>query len=140
MPTWGTTQASNDYFMNKQRNQPVDGILQYEAEPNARLLFNKLHLDNLMQVLTPYEEATAEIEIQEPMLDEPPVAPPRTAFGTFSYVRGQELPGTYTRGYQPFAGADPSGGPPTQPPPPCTTKSTYPSSSLGINHRECHPL
>ncbi len=119
MPTWGTTQAGNGLFyeQTKETNQ-LDGILQYEAEWNTRLLFNELHPDNLMQVLTPYEEATAEIEVQEPMPDEPLVAPPRTAFGTFSYIRGQEPPGTYTRGYQTFTGADPSGRPPAQPLPP----------------------
>ncbi len=76
MLTWGTTQAGNDYFMNKQRNQPADSILQYEAERNAHLLFNELHPDNLIWVLTLYKEVTAEIEIQEPMTDEPPIAPP----------------------------------------------------------------
>ncbi len=52
------------------------------------------------------------------MLDEPLVAPPRTVIGTFSYVRGQEPPGTNTCGYQPFARADPANpsGPPIQPP------------------------
>ncbi len=99
MPTWGTTQAGNDYFMNKQRNQPADNILQYKAERNTCLLFNKLHPDNLIRPLTPYEQATAEIEIQEPMLDEPLVAPPQMAIRTFSYVRGQEPPGTNTHGY-----------------------------------------
>ncbi len=52
-----------------------------------------------MQVLTPYEEVTAEIDIQELMPDETPVAPPRTTISTFSYVRGQEPPGTNTCGY-----------------------------------------
>ncbi len=67
-----------------------------------------------MWALTLYEEATAEIRIQQPMPDEPPVAPPCAAIGTFSYVRGMEPPGTNTCGYLPFAGADP--GHPTQPP------------------------
>ncbi len=118
--TWGQTQAGNDYFMNKQRNLPADDILQYEAEQNARLLYNELHPNTPMQVLTPYEKITAEIKIQEPMPDEPPVPPPRVVTGTFSYVRGQEPPGTYPCGYQPFAGADPAGGGegPTQPPQP----------------------
>ncbi len=73
-----------------------------------------------MQTLAPYEEVTAEIEIQKPMSDELPVAPPRGAIGTFSYVRGYDLPGTYTRSYLPFAGADPAqpSGPPTPPPAP----------------------
>ncbi len=118
MLTWGVTQAGNDYFMKKQQGLPADDILQYEAERNTCLLFNELHPDALMQTLTPYEEATAEIEAQKPMLDEPLVAPPRSSFGTFSYVRGQKLPGTNTCGYRPFAGADPPGGPPVQPPPP----------------------
>ncbi len=32
MPTWGATQAGNDYFMKKQQGLPADEILQYEAE------------------------------------------------------------------------------------------------------------
>ncbi len=118
MPTWGVTQAGNDYFMKKQQGLLADKILQYEAERNAHLLFNELHPDAPMWRLTLYEEATAEIEAQKPMPDEPLVAPPRTTFGTFSYVRGQELPGTNTHGYRPFARADPPGGPPVQPPAP----------------------
>ncbi len=76
MPPWGVTQAGNDYFMKKQQGLLADEILQYEAERNARLLFNELHPDAPMQTLTLYEEATAEIEVQKPMSDEPPVAPP----------------------------------------------------------------
>ncbi len=110
MPPWGKTQAGNDYFMKKQQGLPANEILQYEAERNAHLLFNELHPDAPMQVLIPYVEAT--IETQGPMPDEPPVAPPRTAIGTFSYVRGQEPPGTYPCGYQPFARAEPGAEPP----------------------------
>ncbi len=40
---WGETQAGNDYFMKKQRGLPADDILQYEAERNARLLYNEVH-------------------------------------------------------------------------------------------------
>ncbi len=112
---WGGTPAGNDYFMKKQRGIPADDILQYEAERNARLLFNKIHTDNPMWALTPYEDITAEIEIQEPMPDEPPVALPQTMIRTFSYVRGQGPPGTNTHSCQPFTGADPPGGQPTQP-------------------------
>ncbi len=85
--------------MRKQKGLPADDILQYEAEQNSRLLFNEIHPDNPMQALTLYENITAEIEIQEPMPDEPLVALPQTMIGTFSYVRGQEPPGTNTRGY-----------------------------------------
>ncbi len=113
VPTWGVTQAGNDYFMKKQQGLPANEILQYEAEQNARFLFNELHPDAPMRTLIPYEEAA--IETQEPMLDEPLVAPPRTTIRTFSYVRGHEPPGTNTHGYRPFAGADPPGGPPAQP-------------------------
>ncbi len=60
--------------MKKQQGLPADEILQYEAEQNARLLFNELHPDAPMRILIPYEEAA--VEPQEPMLDEPPVAPP----------------------------------------------------------------
>ncbi len=85
IPAWEETQAGNNYFMNKQRNLPADDILQYEAEQNARLLYNKLHPNTPMWVLTSYEKITAEIEIQEPMSDEPLVPPPRVVTGTFSY-------------------------------------------------------
>ncbi len=61
MPVWGKTQAGNDYFMKKQRGLPANDVLQYEAERNARLLFNEIHPDTLMQALTPYEDAIAEI-------------------------------------------------------------------------------
>ncbi len=118
MPTWGDTQAGNDYFMKKQQGLPAaDEILQYEAERNTCLLFNELHPDTLMRTLTPYEEAT--IPVPQQMLDEPPVFPPWTDFGNFSYVRGGEPPGTYPPSYRPFAGADPvpPDGPPIQPPP-----------------------
>ncbi len=90
--------------MKKQRGLPADDILQYKAERNTHFLWNEIHPDALMRELTPYKEATAEIEIQEPMLDEPPVPPQRGSIGTFSYVRGQEPPGTYHHGYLPFAG------------------------------------
>ncbi len=40
---WGQTQAGNDYFMKKNRGFPADDILQYEAERNARLLYNEIH-------------------------------------------------------------------------------------------------
>ncbi len=109
IPAWGETQAGNNYFMNKQNNLPADHILQYEAERNTHLLYNKLHPSTLMRPLTPYEDATAEIGIQEPMPDAPLVAPSWAPVGAFSYIRGQAPPGTYTRSYLPFAGADPSG-------------------------------
>ncbi len=85
--------------MKKQRGLPVDDILQYEAERNAHLLYNEIHPDALMWILTLYEEVTAEIEIQEPMPDELPVAPPRATNRTFSFVMGQGPPGTNTYGY-----------------------------------------
>ncbi len=97
--------------MKKQQGLPANEILQYEAERNTHLLFNELHPDALMRTLTPYEEATAEIEVQRPMPDAPPVVPPRATFGTFSYVRGNEPPGTNTRGYRPFARANPDNPP-----------------------------
>ncbi len=43
MLAWGGTQASNDYFMKKNRGLPSDDILQYEAERNTRLLYNEVH-------------------------------------------------------------------------------------------------
>ncbi len=73
-----------------------------------------------MRILTLYEDALAKIDIQCPMPDEPPVAPPRAAIGTFYHIRGMEPPGTYAPGYVPFAGADPGqpSGPPAPPPVP----------------------
>ncbi len=65
-----------------------------------------------MQVLSPYRKIPInlpEIEIQEPMPDEPPVPPPRAPVMVFSYVRGQAPSGTYTHSYLPFTGAGPSG-------------------------------
>ncbi len=47
---WGETQAGNDYFMKKNRGLPCDDILRYEAERNARLLYNEVHRN------TPIEE------------------------------------------------------------------------------------
>lgn len=135
---WGETQAGNDYFMKKQRGLPADDILQYEAEWDTCFLWNKIHLDAPVRVLTPYEEATAEIEIQEPMPDEPPVPPPRASISTFSYIRGQAPPGTYTCGYLSFAGADPGrsgSGPPTPPQPPVPLSDGH---SHGILHHQSH--
>ncbi len=116
--TWGETQAGNDYFMKKQRGIPADDILQYKAERNTCLLYNQIHRDAPMEVLAPYKDIVAEADIQMPMPDEPPVPPPRAPVTAFSYIRGQEPPGTYPSGYRPFAGAGSqsgSGGQPAQP-------------------------
>ncbi len=72
---WGETQAGHDYFMKKNRNIPADDILQYEAERNARLLYNEVHLNAPMAPMAPYEDIVAEADIQLPMPDEPPVPP-----------------------------------------------------------------
>ncbi len=118
---WREIEARNDYFMNQQRGLPSDQILQYKAGRNACLLYNKIHRDAPMRVLSPYRRITIdlpEIEIQEPMPDKPLVAPPQAPVTAFSYVRGQAPPGTYTHSYIPFGGADPSGssgGQPAQP-------------------------
>ncbi len=68
---WGETQAGNDYFMKKNRGLPADDILQYEAEQNARLLYNEVHLDAPMEPMAPYKDVVAEADIQMPMPDEP---------------------------------------------------------------------
>ncbi len=122
---WGQTQAGNDYFMKVNRNLPADDILQYEAERNARLLYNEVHLDAPMVPMAPYEDVVAEADIQMPMPDEPPVPPPRAKVTSFSYARGHGPPGTDTSGYRPFTGAGSSGGggggggqPPQPPQPP----------------------
>ncbi len=90
--------------MKINRNLPADEILQYEAERNARLLYNEVHLDAPMMPMAPYEDVVAEADTQMLMPDEPPVPPPRTSITSFSYVRGNEPPGTYASGYRPFAG------------------------------------
>ncbi len=79
IPAWGETKARNNYFMNQQRDLPSDQILQYKAGRNACLLYNEIHQDVSMQVLSPYKKIPIklpEIEIQEPMPDEPLVPPP----------------------------------------------------------------
>ncbi len=73
---WGETQAGNDYFMKKNRGLPADDILQYEAERNARLLYNEVHRNTPMEEFKPYEDVVAEADIQLPMPDSPPVPPP----------------------------------------------------------------
>ncbi len=73
---WGSTQAGNDYFMKKQQGIPADEILQYEAERNARLLYNEVHQNTPMEKFPPYEDIVTEADIQMLMPDEPPVAPP----------------------------------------------------------------
>ncbi len=122
---WGQIQAGNDYFMKKNRGFPADDILQYEAERNAGLLYNEVHLNTPMEPMAPYEDVVAEANIQLPMPDEPPVSPPRASVTTFSYVRGNAPPGTYPSGYRPFAGVGSSSGggggggrQPAQPQPP----------------------
>ncbi len=119
---WGETQAGNDYFMKKNRGLPCDDILQYEAERNARLLYNEVHRNAPIEELAPYEEIVEAADIQLPMPDEPPIPPPRAPVEpTYPYARGNAPPGTYESGYRPFAGAGGSGGgggQPAQPPQP----------------------
>ncbi len=76
IPVWGETQARNDYFMKIQRGIPSDDILQYKAERNAHLLWNQVHRNAPMEELASYEDVVTEADIQLPMPDEPPVAPP----------------------------------------------------------------
>ncbi len=129
--TWGETQAGNNYIMRRIRGLPADDILQYEAEWNARFLWNSLHRQNVMEEFPPYEEEAREIKIQEPMPDAPPVAPAQAPIGAFSYIRGQAPPGTYAPGYQPFAGGGRGGGggggggQPAQPPQPPAPPPRY---------------
>ncbi len=132
--TWGETQSGNDYLMRKIRGLHADDILQYEAEWNACFLWNSLHRQNVMEEFPPYEEEAREIEIQEPMPDSPPAAPPRAPVSAFSYVRGQAPPGTYAPRYLPFAGGGRGGGggqpaQPAQPPalPPRYALPCYPA-------------
>ncbi len=74
-----------------------------------------------MEPLAPYKDIVAEADTQMPMPDEPPVPSPQAPVTTFSYVRGNEPPGTYPSGYRPFADAGSQGdggGQPAQPPQP----------------------
>ncbi len=113
---WGETQARNDYFMKRNRGLLADDILQYEAEWNARLLYNEIHRNVPMEPMAPYEEVIVEADIQDPMPDSPPVPPPRAPVTTFSYIRGHKPPGTFSTGYKPFGGAGSSlGGESRQP-------------------------
>ncbi len=122
---WGETQAGNDYFMKKNRGLPCDKILQYEAERNARLLYNEVHRNAPIEEFPPYEDIVEAADIQLPMPDEPPVPPPRAPVKpTYPYARGNAPPGTYESGYRPFAGAGGQGGgggQPAQPPQPPAT-------------------
>ncbi len=54
---WGETIAGNDYFMKKNRGLPADEILQYEAEWNARLLYNEVHLNTPMEPMPPTKKS-----------------------------------------------------------------------------------
>ncbi len=116
---WASTNAGINYFHLASLQVPIDSILQREAGRYASLLWNDTHLEAPMRVLTPYQKIVINLplddKIQAPMPDEPPVAPPQAPIVTaFSYQRGGEPPGTYGRGYAPFAGAD-SAGEPSQP-------------------------
>ncbi len=50
--------------MKMNRNLPADNILQYEAERNARLLYNEVHLNAPMEPMAPYEDVVAEADIK----------------------------------------------------------------------------
>ncbi len=122
--TWAGTDTGREYIYFSERNIPCNNILQGEAGRYASLLYNDVHPDAPMRVLSPYRpihlNLPLDIEIPGPMLDEPPQAPPHAPIITaFSYDRRQAPPGTYSKGYLPFAGANNSGGEqPTQPPGP----------------------
>ncbi len=62
--------------MKKQQGVPADEILQYEAERNTHLLYNEVHRHAPMEEFPPYKDVVTEADIQMPMPDEPPVAPP----------------------------------------------------------------
>ncbi len=80
--------------MKRNRGLPADDILQYEAERNTCLLYNKVHRNAPMEPMAPYEDVVAEADIQMPMPDEPPVAPPQAPVPAFEYSKGQAPPGT----------------------------------------------
>ncbi len=89
---WGETQAGNDYFMKKNRGLPCDDILQYEAERNACLLYNKVHRNAPIEEFPPYEDIVEAADIQLPMPDEPPVPPPRAPVQTRPTLTPGEMP------------------------------------------------
>lgn len=73
---WVNTDARIDYFYFSQRRIHTDNILQGEACQYACLLYNDIHLEAPMRVLSPYQkimiDLPLDIETPEPMLDEPP--------------------------------------------------------------------
>ncbi len=142
-PVWASTTAGMEYFYFSERKIPCDNILRGEAGQYASLLYNDVHPEAPMRVLSPYRsvhlDLPPDIEIPGPMPDEPPQPPPRALIMTaFSYDRRQAPPETYSRGYLPFARADKESGSssvqPTQPlqplppnPPQTWTLPRYPA-------------
>ncbi len=107
---WASTTARIEYFHFSERNILCDNILRGEASQYASLLYNNIHPEAPMRVLSLYWpvhlDLLPDIEIQEPMPDEPLQPPPHAPIMTaFSYDRRQAPPGTYSKGYLPFAGA-----------------------------------
>ncbi len=112
---WVSTPAGIEYFYFLERNIPCGNILWGEASWYASLLYNDIHPEAPMRVLSPYRlihfNLPLDIEIQEPMPDEPPWPPPHAPIMmAFSYDRRQAPPGTYSKGYLPFAGATNASG------------------------------
>ncbi len=133
-PVWARTPTGLEYFYFSERNIPCDNILRGEAGRYASLLYNDVHLEAPMRVLSPYRpihlNIPPDIKIQEPMLDELPQAPPCTPITmAFSYDRKPAPPGTYSKGYIPFSGATDvsgsGGGQPSQLPQPPVAPQTW---------------
>ncbi len=113
IPVWASTNARTDYFYFSEKGITVDNILQHDAGQNACLLYNEIHPEAPMRVLSPYQRIMInllpDIKIQKLMPDEPPVPSPRAPIASFSYQRGGGPPEIYSQSYVPFARAGKSG-------------------------------
>ncbi len=156
---WGGTQAGNDYFMKKNRGLPADEILQYEAERNAHLLYNEVHLNAPMEPMPPYEDVVAEADIQMLMPDKPPVPPSpclchhlllrqrtRTTWNVpkrlQTICRCRLLIGRRWRWRRATCSATTSHRTSTMGTtmPSSSSEGTHSSRTMGTHHRECCPL
>ncbi len=95
--------------MKRQRGIPADGILSMRQSE----MLASCTMKSTQTLLCGYSPCMRTSQLKSRSRNQcqmsPPVASPRTTIGTFSYVRGNEPPGTNTYGYRPFAGANPSG-------------------------------
>ncbi len=105
---WASTPARVEYFYFSERKIPCDNILRGEASQYASLLYNDVHPEAPMRVLSPYWpvhlDLSMEIKIQQPMPDELPVTPPPKYHFPPSPIKGEEDPQGHTaKGMYPSA-------------------------------------